>query len=81
VTYAGLRSMMNLLLRIITNVVLGLLLSLRFITVRRRLVLLRILIQRKMAGLLHTDTIGGKNRQLSKIMKKDGTHSKGSNVQ
>jgi hypothetical protein len=36
VTYSKLRSMMNLLLRIITNVVLGLLLSLRFITMRRK---------------------------------------------
>jgi hypothetical protein len=42
VTYSRLRSMMNLLLRIITNVVLGLLLSLRSITMRRKLVLLRI---------------------------------------
>jgi hypothetical protein len=42
VTYYRLRSMMNLLLRIITNVVLGLLLSLRFTTIRRKQVLLRI---------------------------------------
>jgi hypothetical protein len=42
VTYSRLRSMMNLLLRIITNVVLGLLLSLRSITMRKKLVLLRI---------------------------------------
>jgi hypothetical protein len=42
VTYSRLRSMMNLLLRIITNVVLVLLLSLRFITMRRKLVLLSI---------------------------------------
>jgi hypothetical protein len=42
VTYSGLRSMMNLLLRIITNIVLGLLLSPRFTTMRRKQVLLRI---------------------------------------
>jgi hypothetical protein len=36
VTYSKLRSMMNLLLRIITNIMLGLLLSLRFITMRRK---------------------------------------------
>jgi hypothetical protein len=40
VTYSRLRSMMNLLLRIITNVVLRLLLSLKFITMRRKQVLL-----------------------------------------
>jgi hypothetical protein len=43
---------MNLLLRIITNIVLGLLLSLRLITMRKKLMLLRIQIQRKMVGLL-----------------------------
>jgi hypothetical protein len=58
VTYSRLRSMINLLLRIITNVVLGLLLSLRSITMRRKLVLLRITIQRKIVGLLCTDAIG-----------------------
>jgi hypothetical protein len=57
-TYSRLRSMMNLLLRIITNIVLGLLLSLRSITMRRKLVLLRITIQRKMVGLLGADAIG-----------------------
>jgi hypothetical protein len=57
VTYSRLRSMMNLLLRIITNVILGLLLSLRFITMRRKLVLLRILIQRRMVGPLGVDAI------------------------
>jgi hypothetical protein len=45
VTYSRLRSMMNLLLRIVTNVVLELLLSLRSITMRRRLALSRIPIQ------------------------------------
>jgi hypothetical protein len=50
--------MMNLLLRIITNVVLGLLLSLRSITMRRRLALLRIPIQRRMVGSLGADAIG-----------------------
>jgi hypothetical protein len=60
VTYSRLRRMMNLLLRIITNVVLGLLLSLRSITMRRKLVLLRITIRRKMVGLLGIDTIGVK---------------------
>jgi hypothetical protein len=39
-TYSRLRSMMNLLLRIIINIVLGLLLSLRSITMKRKLVLL-----------------------------------------
>jgi hypothetical protein len=57
-TYSRLRSMMNLLLRIITNIVLGLLLSLRSITMRRKLVLLRIPIQRRMVGPLGIDTIG-----------------------
>jgi hypothetical protein len=57
VTYSRLRSMINLLLRILTNIVLGLLLSLRFITMRRRLVLLRILIQRRMVGPQGADTI------------------------
>jgi hypothetical protein len=42
VTYSRVKSMMNLLLRIITNVMLGLLLSLKFITMRRKQVLLRI---------------------------------------
>jgi hypothetical protein len=46
------RSMMNLLLRMITNVMLELLLSLRFITMRRKQVLLRIQLQRRMVGLL-----------------------------
>jgi hypothetical protein len=58
VTYSRLRSMMNLLLKIITNIVLGLLLSLRFITIRRKQVLLRIPIQRRMVGPLGTDSIG-----------------------
>jgi hypothetical protein len=47
VTYSRLRSMMNLLLRIIINIMLDLLLSLRSITMRRKLVLLRIPIQRR----------------------------------
>jgi hypothetical protein len=59
-TYSRLRSMMNLLLWIIINIVLGLLLSLRSITMRRKLVLLRIIIRRKMVGPLGTDTIGVK---------------------
>jgi hypothetical protein len=42
VTYSTLRSMMNLLLRIIINVMLRLLLSLIFTTMRRKQVLLRI---------------------------------------
>jgi hypothetical protein len=49
-TYFRMRSMMNLLLRIITNIVLGLLLSLRSITMRRKLVLLSIPIQGRMIG-------------------------------
>jgi hypothetical protein len=52
--------MMNLLLRIITNVMLGLLLFLRSITMRRKLVLLRIIIRRKIVSLLSTDAIGVK---------------------
>jgi uncharacterized membrane protein len=60
VTYSRLRSMMNLLLRIITNVVLELLLSLRFITMRRKQVLLSIQLQRRMVGLLGAATIGKK---------------------
>jgi hypothetical protein len=60
VTYIRLRSMMNLLLRIITNVVLGLLLSPRSITMRRKLVLLRIPIQRRMVGPVCADAIGVK---------------------
>jgi hypothetical protein len=58
VAYSRLRSMMNLLLRIITNVMLELLLFLRSITMRRRLVLLRIIIRRKMVGPLGADAIG-----------------------
>jgi hypothetical protein len=50
-TYSRLRSMMNLLLKISTNVVLGLLLSLKFITMRRKQVLLMIHIQRRIVGL------------------------------
>jgi DNA-binding Xre family transcriptional regulator len=57
-TCSRMRSMMNLLLRIITNIVLGLLLSLRSITMRRKLVLIRIIIQRKMVGSQGADTIG-----------------------
>jgi hypothetical protein len=64
VTYSRLRSMMNLLLRIITNVVLELLLFLRSITMRRRLVLLRIIIRRKMVGPLGADAIGIKQATL-----------------
>jgi hypothetical protein len=60
VTYSKLRSMMNLLLKIITNVVLELLLSLRFITMRRKQVLLRIQLQRRMVGLLGAVVIGKK---------------------
>jgi hypothetical protein len=58
VTYFMLRSMMNLLLRIITNVMLALLLSMRSITMRRKLVLFRIPIQRRMVGPLGTEAIG-----------------------
>jgi hypothetical protein len=60
VTYSRLRSMMNLLLRIITNVILGLLLSLRFTTMRRKQVLLRIQLQRRLVGLLGATAIGRK---------------------
>jgi hypothetical protein len=57
VTYCRLRSMINLLLRIITNVVLGMFLSLRSIIMRRKLVLLRILIQTRMVDPLDADAI------------------------
>jgi hypothetical protein len=60
VTYSRPRSMMNLLLRIITNVMLELLLSMRFITMRRKQVLLRIQLQIRMVGLLGTTAIGRK---------------------
>jgi hypothetical protein len=58
VTYSRPRSMMNLLLRIITNIVLELLLSLRFITMRRKQMLIRIQLQRRMVGLLGATAIG-----------------------
>jgi hypothetical protein len=58
VTYSRLRSIMNLPLRIITNIALGLPLSLRSITMRRKLVLLRISIQRRMVCLQGVDAIG-----------------------
>jgi hypothetical protein len=57
VIYSRLRSMMSLILRIITNVVLGLLLFLRSITMRRSLTFRMIIIQRKMVGLLGADAI------------------------
>jgi hypothetical protein len=59
-TYFRLRSMMNLLLRIITNIMLRLLLSLRFTTMRRKQVRLRIQLQRRMVRLLGAATIGRK---------------------
>jgi hypothetical protein len=58
VTYSRMRSMINLLLRIITNIVLGLLLSLRSITMRRSIVLSRLIIWRKMVGPLGANAIG-----------------------
>jgi hypothetical protein len=64
VTYSRPRSMINLLLRIITNVVLELLLSLRFITMRIKQVLLRIQLQRRMVGLLGTAAIGRKQKAI-----------------
>jgi hypothetical protein len=66
VTYSKSRSMMTLLLRIITNVVFGLLISLRFIIMRRKQVLLRIPIQRIMVGPQGVDTIGGKTESSQK---------------
>jgi hypothetical protein len=60
VIYSRLRSMMNLLLRIITNVVLELHLSLRFTTMRRKQVFLRIQIQRRMVSLLGAAAIDRK---------------------
>jgi hypothetical protein len=60
VTYSRLRSMMNLLLRIITNIMLELLLSLRSITMRRKQVFLRVQLQRRMVGLLGAAAIDRK---------------------
>jgi hypothetical protein len=59
-TYFRLRSMMSLLLKIIINIMLELLLFLRFITMRRKKVLLRIQLQRKMIGLQGATAIGKK---------------------
>jgi hypothetical protein len=70
VTYSRLRSMMNLLLRIITSIVLGLLLSLRFTTMRRKLVLLRIQLQRRMVGLLGAAAIGRKTKNYQSRFKR-----------
>jgi hypothetical protein len=64
--YSSLRSMMSLILRIITNVMLGLLLSLRSITMRRSLMLPRITIRRKMVGPLGADAIGVKTGSLQR---------------
>jgi hypothetical protein len=58
--YSRLRSMVSLILRMITNVMLGLLLSLRSITTRRSLMFPRITIRRKMVGPLGADAIGVK---------------------
>jgi hypothetical protein len=58
VIYYRLRSMKSLILRIITNVMLGLLLFLRSITMRRSIIFPRIIIRRKMVGLLGAITIG-----------------------
>jgi hypothetical protein len=66
VIYSRLKSMMSLLLRIITNVVLGLLLSLGYITMRRSLTFPRIIIQRKMVGPLGTNAIGVKTDSLQR---------------
>jgi hypothetical protein len=57
VIYSKLRSTMSLILRIITNVVLGLLLFLRSITMRRSLIFPRKIIQRKMVGPQGADVI------------------------
>jgi hypothetical protein len=64
--YIRLRSIMSLLLRIITNIVLGLLLSLISITMRRRLTFPRIIIRRKMIGLLGANTIRVKTGSLQR---------------
>jgi hypothetical protein len=58
VIYYRLRSMKSVILRIITNVMLGLLLFLRSITMRRSIIFPRIIIRRKMVGLLGAITIG-----------------------
>jgi hypothetical protein len=58
VIYSRLRSVMSLLLRIITNIVLGLLLSLRSIIMRRSLTFPKIIIRRKLVGPLGADSLG-----------------------
>jgi hypothetical protein len=68
--YSRLRSTMNLLLRIITNLVFGLLLSARFITMRRSLTLPMIIIWRKMLGPLGADAIGVKTGSLQRQWKR-----------
>jgi hypothetical protein len=73
VVYSRLRSMMSLILRIITNIVLGLLLFLRSITMRRiciRLIFLRKIIWRKMVGPLDTDAIGVRISSLQRRWKR-----------
>jgi hypothetical protein len=60
VIYSKLRSITSLLLRIITNVMLGMLLYLRSITMRQSLTFPRIIIRIKMVGPLGTNAIGVK---------------------
>jgi hypothetical protein len=69
VIYSRLRSMMSLILKIITNIMLGLLLSLRFITMRRSLTFSRIIIRRKMVGPLGADAVGVKTGNLQRQWK------------
>jgi hypothetical protein len=64
VIYSSLRSMMSLLLRIITNIVLGLLLSLRSIIMRRSQTFPRMIIRRKIVGLLGANAIDVKTDSL-----------------
>jgi hypothetical protein len=66
VIYSRLRSMMSLILKIITNIMLGLLLSLRFITMRRSLTFSRIIIRRKMVGPLGANAVGVKTGNLQR---------------
>jgi hypothetical protein len=81
VIYSRLRSMMSLLLRIITNAVLGLLLSMRSITMRKNLTFPKDNNSKKNGRSARRRCNRHKNRRLAKTMKNDGTPFKGCNVQ
>jgi hypothetical protein len=66
VIYSRLRSTMSLILKIITNIVLGLLFFLRFIIMRRSLILPRKIIRRKIVGLQSSSTIGVRTGSLQR---------------